>query len=52
MMKSLSFKSRHARDSPGGPVARTLISQCWGPGFDLRLGTISHMPQLRPCAAK
>ena len=23
----------------GGPVAKTLISQCWGPGFDSWLGT-------------
>ena len=26
------------RDSPGGPVAKTLSSQCWGPGFDPWLG--------------
>ena len=25
-------------DCPGGPVAKTLISQCWGPGFDPWLG--------------
>ena len=26
------------RDFPGGPVAKTLCSQCWEPGFDLWLG--------------
>ena len=26
------------QDSLGGPVAKTLSSQCWGPGFDPWLG--------------
>ena len=26
------------QDSPAGPVAKTLRSQCWGPGFDPWLG--------------
>ena len=26
------------QDSPCGPVAKTLSSQCWGPGFDPWLG--------------
>ena len=60
------------RGFPGGPVAKTLHSQCRGPGFDPWWGTRSlkrlhaaskdpacpnegrrsHLPQLRPDAAK
>ena len=28
-----SFKSIQVREFPGGPVAKTLSFQCWGPGF-------------------
>ena len=41
-----------SRDLPGGPVTKTLCSQSRGPGFDPGQGTRSHMPQLRPSAAK
>ena len=35
------------RDFPGGPVAKTLCSQCrGGPGLVPGWGTGSHMPQL------
>ena len=34
-------------DFPGGQVAKTPSSHCRGPGFNL-----SHIPQLRPSAAK
>ena len=27
-----------SKDFPGGPVARTLFSQCRGPGFDSKSG--------------
>ena len=27
-------KSFCCKDFPGGPVAKTLCSQCWGPGFN------------------
>ena len=40
------------RDSAGGAVAKTLNSQCRGPGFSRWSGTIPHMPQLEiPLAA-
>ena len=35
------------RDFLGGPVARTLGSQCRGPGFNPCQGTRSYLPQLR-----
>ena len=34
-------------DFPGGPVAKTLSSQCKGPRFDPWSGTRSHMLQLK-----
>ena len=34
------------RNFPGGPIAKTVHSQCRGPRFDL--GVRSHMLQLRP----
>ena len=36
-----------SRDSLGGPVAKTLCSQCREPRFDPCQGTKSYMPQLR-----
>ena len=36
-------------DFPGGPVAKTPCSQCWGPGFSPWSGTSSLIPQLRVC---
>ena len=40
------------RDFTGSPLAKTLGSQCRGPGFDPYQGTRSHMPQLKiPSAA-
>ena len=35
------------RDFPGGPVGKTLCSQCRGPGSTPAQGTRSHMPQLK-----
>ena len=32
---------------PGGPVAKTLHSQCKGPGFDSGWGTRSHMLKIK-----
>ena len=34
-------------DFPGDPMAKTLSSQCRGPGFNPWSGTRSHMPQLK-----
>jgi len=31
-------EKREMRDFPGGPVSKTLNSQCRGPGFDSWLG--------------
>lgn len=51
-------ENSYVRDSPGGPVAETLCSQCTGPGgpgaWSLLpgQGTRSCMPQLKPRAAK
>ena len=39
-------------ESPDGPVAKTVHSQCRGPGSISGQGTRSHMLQLRPDAAK
>ena len=46
-------------DFPGGPVVKTLVSQCRGPGLIPGQGTRSHMRQqssrvlqLRPSAAE
>ena len=40
-------------DFPGGPVVKTLSSQCRGPGVQsLVRDTGSHMPQLGPRAVK
>ena len=39
-------------DFPGGPVAKTLYSQCRGPESTPGQGTKSHMLQLRPAAAR
>ena len=35
------------RDFPGGPVAKTLHSQCRGLGSIPGVGTVSHISQLR-----
>ena len=35
------------RDFPGGPIAKTLSSQCRGSGSIPGQGTRLHMPQLR-----
>lgn len=40
------------RDSPGGPMVKTLHIQSKGPGLISSQGTIPHMLQLRPGAAK
>ena len=40
------------RDFPGGPVAKTLCSQCKGLGSIPGQGTRAHMLQLRPGTAK
>ena len=40
-------KKKRKRDLPGGPVAKTLRSQCRGPSLIPGQGTRSHMPQLR-----
>ena len=38
---------KNFRDFPGGPVAKTRISLCWGPGFNLCSGkTRFCMPKL------
>ena len=29
-----AVKIGRVQDFPGGPVAKTLCSQCWGPGFN------------------
>ena len=39
-------------DFPGGPMLKTPHSQCRGSGSIPDQGTRSHMPQLRPSAAK
>ena len=41
--------STEHKDFPGGPVAKTVRSQCRGPGFNPLPGTRSYMPQLRVC---
>ena len=46
-----NFK-KNIRDLPGGPVAKTLHSQCRRPRFNPRQGPRSHMLQLRPGTAK
>ena len=40
------------RNFPGGPGAKPLCSQCRGPSSVPGQGTRSHIPQLRPGAAK
>ena len=40
------------RDFPGGPVAKTLCSQCKGLGSIPGQGARAHMLQLRPGTAK
>ena len=46
----LLFKKSPLRDFPGGPVAKTLLSQCRGPGFCPSSGNKSCMPQFKiPC---
>ena len=52
MQKRIWSKKRIHRDFPGGPVARTLCSQCRDLGSSPAQGTRSHMPQPRPRAAK
>ena len=42
-------KDSFSQDFPGGPVAKTLYSQCRGLGFHLWTGTRSYTPQLRVC---
>ena len=41
----INFKK--IKDFPGGPVAKTLRSQCRGPRFNSWSKTRSHMMQLR-----
>ena len=41
------FSSSVGWDSPGGPVAKILCSQCRGPGSIPGQGTRSHVPQLK-----
>ena len=43
---------KFGRDFPGGPVAKTLCSQCKGLGSISGQGTRSHMLQLRLDTAK
>jgi len=43
---------RRIRDDPCGSVAKTLCSQCRGLGLIPGQGTRSHVPHLRPSAAK
>ena len=47
----LTCKEKSLRDFPGGAAgeAKTLRSQCKGPGLLPGRGTRSHMPQLRVC---
>ena len=47
----LTCKEKSLRDFPGGGAgeAKTLRSQCKGPGLLPGQGTRSHMPQLRVC---
>ena len=45
----LTESERKFRDFPGGPVTKTLHSQCRGPGSIPGPETRSHMPQLRVC---
>ena len=47
-----SLKEKHDWGFPGGPVAKTPLSQCRGQGLIPGQGIRSHMPQLRPSAAK
>ena len=44
-------RNSELRDFPGGPVVRTLSSQCRLPGFNPLLGNLSHTPQLKLSAA-
>ena len=44
--EKLPFKKICARDFPGGPVAKTLHSQCREPRLNPGQGTRPHMPQL------
>ena len=56
----MSFPIKNSRGFPGGPVAKTLCSQCRGSGFNAGQESRSHitqlkrsyMPQLRFGAAK
>ena len=48
----LKKTNKQTRDFAGGPVAKTPCSQGRGSRFNPWLGTRSHMPQLRPRAAK
>ena len=45
-------KKKKIRDFPGGPVTKTLSSQCRRPEFNPWSGTRSHLQQLRPDTAK
>ena len=50
LYSTLQWKSRLKYilgTSPGSPVAKTLCSQCGGPGLISCQGTRSHMPQLK-----
>ena len=46
-LESVVSASTLRRDSPGGPMGKTLNSQCRGLGSLPGEGTRSHMPQLR-----
>ena len=43
----MALKINMLKDFHGGTVAKTLHSQCRGPGSILGQGTRSHMPQLK-----
>ena len=43
------LKNHPSWNFTGGPLAKTLSSQCWGPCSIPALGTGSHMPQLSLC---
>ena len=50
--RSLGKTSGQGRAFPGGPVAKTLCSQCRGPGSISGQGTRSYVSQLLHAATK
>ena len=46
-----AFRNPLCRDLPGGPVVKTLHSQCWGPCSIPGQETRFHMPQLKISSA-